>query len=358
MAAEISPERCKAARSPSFNPTTDAAKCQKTEWGKLRDSKREAEKRLGELQAEAAGISAKLAKVRTEIATVTANLNEANTGFTEASTALNGAQASGSSLVELEDQLREQRVILTAMLGDPEKGIVGSHETAMDAMVSELRAAGYYDEANYGPLELYVGLKRLHNPTIPEGATEQQAERLKLEGEAARDFSHGLWLIIILFELSPVLVTFLGAPFSHLSMRMREKRDDAQRAHRLHSIKADRASIEDYIASKHAITTTRENGKYEYRKLLRGLKFKDAQDISEHGVNIAETKAIAKKAKANTISASENREIIDLDTQETILKKRIEIQKLLNDLQDLEWEHQSSENLTTDMFSNTRANGV
>ena len=93
MAAEISPERCKAARSPSFNPTTDAAKCQKTEWGKLRDSKREAEKRLGELQAEAAGISAKLAKVRTEIATVTANLNEANTGFTEASTALRRQEA-------------------------------------------------------------------------------------------------------------------------------------------------------------------------------------------------------------------------------------------------------------------------
>lgn len=356
MAAEISPERCRAASSPSFNPATDAAKCQKTEWGKLRDAKREALKRLGELQAEAAGISAKLTKVRAEITTATASLAAADAGFTKATTALSGAQASGSSLVELEDQLRAQKAILTAMLGDPEKGIISSHEVAMDELVRELRAAGYYDEADYGPLELYVGLKRMHNPTIPEGATEQQAERLKLEGEAARDFSKGLWLIIILFELSPVLVTFLGAPFSHLSMRMREKRDGAIRKNRLDSIKADESQIHEYIKAENSIKAARHNGKYEARKLLLDLKLRSTQDKIENSTKTAEARA--KERKANITSEGKNSSISDLDIQEAILRKRIEVQKLLNELQDLEWEYQNSEVLTMDMVHEVRANGV
>ena len=199
-------------------------------------------------------------------------------------------------MVELEDQLREQRVILTAMLGDPEKGIVGSHETAMDAMVSELRAAGYYDEANYGPLELYVGLKRLHNPTIPENATEQQAERLKLEGEAARDFSHGLWLIIILFELSPVLVTFLGAPFSHLSMRMRAKRDEARRKDMTERLEKEHPLLDKLAEARIHKARTSETTKSAIIKLRIEEKIRRAEHSTSLKKAVAATKLSEYKA--------------------------------------------------------------
>ena len=48
--------------------------------------------------------------------------------------------------------------------------------------------------------------------------------------------------MIILFELSPVLVAFF-APFSHVAMRMRKKRDDAERDNLIDRLKKD-ANIE------------------------------------------------------------------------------------------------------------------
>jgi hypothetical protein len=82
-----------------------------------------------------------------------------------------------------------------------------------------LTNGGFYQKNDYGPLDRYIGLKKLYND--PE------------YGTAAKEFSYGLKITIILLELSPVMVVLFFSPYSFYSVRMREKMERDRRRSKL-----------------------------------------------------------------------------------------------------------------------------
>ncbi|MGB5685887.1 MAG: DUF4407 domain-containing protein [Candidatus Electrothrix sp.] len=87
--------------------------------------------------------------------------------------------------------------------------LVESNKTDLMNYRQILTNGGFYQENDYGPLDRYIGLKKLYND--PE------------YGAAAKEFSYGLKITIILLELSPVMVMLFFSPYSFYSTRMREK---------------------------------------------------------------------------------------------------------------------------------------
>ena len=93
--------------------------------------------------------------------------------------------------------------------------LIKSNEVDLMNYKKTLTNGGFYQKNNYGPLDRYIGLKKLYND--PE------------YGTAAKEFSYGLKITIILLELSPVMVMLFFSPYSFYSTRMREKMERNRR---------------------------------------------------------------------------------------------------------------------------------
>lgn len=244
MRLEESPERCLAARLARANDENfDVEKCHGPKWRGFRNAKREAETELVTLKPTLQAEQKKLDSVKEELTATGSELNVAKDELSSLTRQLASAQTASSRLSETKTELAAQKELLAATKT--------RHIEQQDALGKELRDTGFYQKTDYGPLELYVGLKRLHYPEVPEGATDSEKNQLALEGQAARYFSWGLFLVIILFELSPVLVAFF-APFSHVAMRMRKKRDDAERDNLIDRLQKDRDIQEQYAKTRGA----------------------------------------------------------------------------------------------------------
>lgn len=87
-----------------------------------------------------------------------------------------------------------------------------SKDLKLNQETSLLEDAGLKFNTDYGLLSRYIGLKKLH-----------ENEEI---GEAAREFSLMLKVVIVLIELSAVIVAIFFSPFSFYSHKMRAKRDD------------------------------------------------------------------------------------------------------------------------------------
>ncbi|WPD22803.1 MAG: DUF4407 domain-containing protein [Candidatus Electrothrix scaldis] len=102
---------------------------------------------------------------------------------------------------EISSELEKERNELNKLMKSNEIYLANYKQT--------LENGGFYQKNNYGPLDRYIGLKKLYND--PE------------YGTAAKEFSYGLKITIILLELSPVMVMLFFSPYSFYSTRMREK---------------------------------------------------------------------------------------------------------------------------------------
>ena len=270
MRLEESPERCLAARRARANDENfDVEKCHGPRWRGFRDAKRGAETERATLNPELQAEQERLDSVTEALTATRSELNVAEDKFSSLSRQLTSAQTASSRLSETKTELAAQKELLAATKT--------RHTKQRDALEKKLRDTGFYQKTDYGPLELYVGLKRLHYPEVPDGATDSEKNQLELKGQAARDFSTGLRLVIILFELSPVLVAFF-APFSHVAMRMRKKREDVERDNLIDRLKKD-ADIEK-VRYK---STPNKYQKNLWNEEMRGKAFrmKKKNDIAE-----------------------------------------------------------------------------
>jgi hypothetical protein len=99
--------------------------------------------------------------------------------------------------------------------------LIESNKTDLMNYRKTLTNGGFYQKNDYGPLDRYIGLKKLYND--PE------------YGAAAKEFSYGLKITIILLELSPVMVMLFFSPYSFYSTIMREKMErDRKRSRSFH----------------------------------------------------------------------------------------------------------------------------
>ena len=270
MRREESPERCLAARLARANDEDfDLEKCHGPRWRGFRDAKRGAETELATLEPELQAEQERLDSVTEELKATPSELDVANDELRSLSRQLTSAQTASSRLPETQTELAAQKELLEVTRT--------SHTEQREALKKELRDTGFYQETDYGPLELYVGLQRLHYPEIPEGATDSEKNQLELKGQAARDFSTGLWLVIVLFELSPVLVAFF-APFSHVAMRMRKKREDVERDNFMDRLKKD-ANIEKVRYKSTSNKYKKNLWNEEMRR--KAFRMKQKNDIAE-----------------------------------------------------------------------------
>ena len=301
MRKEETPERCLAARyALAKNQDFDIEICRRSNWVRYRNAKLAAEKKLAELRPALLGKEAELNSITDDISSNQSRLDTANSDFNSRSGKLRTAETASSRSSELKTELREQE--------ESREDTQTKHKEDLEKLEKTLDAGGYLEKADYGPLELYVGLKRLHHPPIPEGASDSERTQLELQGEAARKFSMGLWLVIILFELAPVLVAFF-TPFSHVAMRMRKKRDDAERNDLIDRLQKDHDIQEQYAKT---------------------------QDAKEAQVN--------KRVKELRLE----RNILDLETENQDKK---------NKLEDMKWVRQNYTELNTTEQSNTNLKG-
>ena len=270
MRKEETPERCLAARyALAENQDFDIEICRGPNWVRYRNAKLAAEKKLAELRPALLGKEAELNSITDDIASNQSRLDTANSDFNSRSSKLRNAETASSKSSELKTELREQEEL--------RQDTQTKHKEDLEKLEKTLDAGGYLEKADYGPLELYVGLKRLHHPPIPEGASDSERTQLELQGEAARKFSMGLWLVIILFELAPVLVAFF-TPFSHVAMRMRKKRDDAERDDLTDRVKKD-AKI--YKARYKSTPNKHREDLWNEEMRAKAFRMKQKNDIAE-----------------------------------------------------------------------------
>lgn len=102
---------------------------------------------------------------------------------------------------EISSQLAKEKDELNKLIESNKDDLMNYRQT--------LTNGGFYQKNNYGPLDRYIGLKKLYNDPA--------------YGTAAKEFSYGLKITIILLELSPVMVMLFFSPYSFYSTRMREK---------------------------------------------------------------------------------------------------------------------------------------
>ncbi len=111
------------------------------------------------------------------------------------------------SIEEISSEVEKEKKELLDLLELNKKELMNYKQT--------LTNGGFYQKNDYGPLDRYIGLKKLYND--PE------------YGAAAKEFSYGLKITIILLELSPVMVVLFFSPYSFYSIRMREKMERDRR---------------------------------------------------------------------------------------------------------------------------------
>lgn len=353
MTREESAERCRA-------PGADD--CRGPNWRGFRDTKRIAEAQLSTHVQDLEGAENQLQLVRLGLQQTQSALGTANSDFSDVSSRLREVQATSEGLLEFKDDLLTQEALLT--------NTIITHADALEALELELRATGYYEGVDYGPLELYVGLKRLHHPPIPEGATDAEIAQLELEGEAAQTFSNGLWYVIILFELSPVLVAFLGSPFSHLAMRMRRNRDDAQREDLVERLQKDHTVQYKYARERIYQAKNRQYMQSElkansHKTKLQEVRLKESHDREITGlVNQrkqekynAKQELLSKRAEAKAASKSkQDKQFQQSQKDRELLVLDIKKQQQMNELQELRQQHQFGEELVPNGAEQPSAN--
>ena len=132
---------------------------------------------------------------------------------------------------------------------------------------NKLSNGGFFQNSHYGPLDRYIGLKKLYDD--------------KKYGKAAKEFSYGLKLIIILLELSPIFVMLFFSPYSFYSSRMKEKmEEDRTINHCSHS-----AECQDLLNQ-----LSRANNENTTLKKIRDAELENAETKMEIEINRRVTK--------------------------------------------------------------------
>ena len=283
MSAEVDdPTRC---------GTPGAEFCRGDRWRELRDTLITNENELGPLEAQLNATREQLQSTQNMLSqaetAITAARNQADTATGE----LQQTQRTTSSLEELQEELAALVASHAALLAQQEQEVAELEQT--------LISTGNRDFANYGPLDRRIGLQALHDH--PE------------YGAVARQFSWELKIVIILFELSPILVTIFFTPFSFLSLRMRQKRDailgEEAQQHRKHDAE-NVQSIAVHDVDTHAERTD-ASAKMNKKARDVGLVEAKEQDAYDDEMLILEKKCFEREAalsdyKQQTHEASYN----------------------------------------------------
>ncbi|MCI5148072.1 MAG: hypothetical protein D3916_01460 [Candidatus Electrothrix sp. MAN1_4] len=134
-------------------------------------------------------------------------LSELEKRSEEVSNKISDKKYDSRSIEEISSELEKEKKELAHLVKLNKNELMNYKET--------LTNGGFYQTNDYGPLDRYIGLKKLYND--PE------------YGAAAKEFSYGLKITIILLELSPVMVVLFFSPYSFYSIRMREKMERDRR---------------------------------------------------------------------------------------------------------------------------------
>jgi len=123
----------------------------------------------------------------------------------------------------------------------------------LDAFKQSLKTDGLFFELKDGPLGRYIALNKLYDDPV--------------YGQAAKEFSYGLKIVIILIELAPVLVMVFFSPYSFYAARMRTKKQALEQV--LPTLK-----LKSEIEESHKQEALLREGKLAQRS----NKFKDTLD--------------------------------------------------------------------------------
>lgn len=200
MDAEVNdPNRCRAPGN---------ALCKGERWAALKEKLIAYVNRRGEQNAQLTAAVQLVGDTSADLSAAESRIEKARLRVADATSQLAKVRPSEKSLSELESELAELLALKT--------GLQMAQAIETTQLEERLQKGGFRAIANYGPLDRRLGLQRLHND--PE------------LGPAARQFSMELKIVVILFELSPVLVAVFFAPFSFFSLQMQEKRSAAETA--------------------------------------------------------------------------------------------------------------------------------
>lgn len=273
MEEEIkNPNRCK-------SPGSEF--CKGLRWNDLNDSLITNEDMLGKLEADLSAANEQFVLIQQALLSTETEVKTARFQAEEAAGKLQQTLRTTTSVGDLKNELTELLANRVTLLEEQKK--------EREELEATLISTGNRDFADYGPLDRRIGLQFLHDHPV--------------YGAVARQFSWELKTIIILFELSPVLVTVFFAPFSFLSLRMRQKREAAlnDAAHQqrqrdaedtlskanheveMHSVQTDAAAKMGKYSREAGLTEAMERDAYEDEMLALDKKdLKRKQDLSDH----------------------------------------------------------------------------
>lgn len=302
--------------------------------------------------------------------TTKVSLNSALSKLQAAEEALTGSiselgkiQTTEKTLTELQSELSRQKKLLA--------DANSRHSGELENEVALLEISGKFTEADYDALDLYVGLLKIHNPpAIPLTGDEKEDEQIRirteeanLRAEAAKEFSKGLWLFIILVELSPVFIAVFAAPFSFYAIRMRKKRDVALARDLKKRVKRNKKIRLHYASDKISDAKTLSNTKSCLSSIKRDAANKEARKkikakliISKHQRK-AKKKSEAQNRKDQKLERKAQKEFArkndteaqDLVRESEILSQKIKNQQKLNELLNKEFDTLMAEEHNNDI---------
>jgi len=198
------------------------------------------------------------------------------------------------------------------------------HLESAQNLEEQLKLAGIFTAATYDPLDRRIGLALLHEHPV--------------YGAEAREFSLQLKIVVILFELAPVLVTVFFSPFSFMAVRMRRKRDAALSEDR--NARMTTEAKEEETKANFSVEVGKLRGKadLEVALLAREIEIQTARSDERHFEEMAKLmKTIAEnrevladlelRADASPFSRNERD-----DGEYGNLKGRIDLEKLKQEL--------------------------
>lgn len=191
-----SPDRCR-------NPGSEV--CKKSRWQDFNKDQIAAETELSNAKPELDSINSRLEAIHNQVIDINKDLGTRNSNLTSLNEKISALTTDTRSVDVLVDAQKFKI--------DERSALIGTQTTESQNLNDELIKGGYFSTADYDPLDRYVGLNKLYED--------------KEKGEAAKRFSLGLKIFIVLFELSPVLVMVFFTPFSFYAQKMRAKRDTA-----------------------------------------------------------------------------------------------------------------------------------
>lgn len=256
------------------------------------------------LEADLRAKQQEVTAVQENLVRVLASIQKAQSQVSSATAELQQTQRTTSSISDLHTELAALITNREALLSD--------HAQAKNDLEQILISTGFRDFADYGPLDRRIGLQQLHDH--PE------------YGAVARRFSWELKIVVILFELSPVLVTLFFTPFSFLSLRMREKRSEAIIAstskRRLLSIK-DTQSEADMTVQEVQIQTDADTSITTHN---RSSDLQDATEKDQHDTELHEL-ALKRFVRDEEFSTRE-REFLEKTGKTKTQEEDLELQEL------------------------------